>query len=935
MGRDEVAFGPFSYSPEGGLAKDGRAVKLGSRALAILKVLLEQSGDIVSNRDIMARVWPGMFVEEANIRVHIGALRKTLGKNDAGADFIENIPAQGYRFAGPLRTVSGAGRGGPAAPDAEAATVAVLPRNLDRLVGREKTIADIVQKVTEKGFVTITGVGGIGKTSVAIETARLLADSHPDGVHFVDLSTLSEPSLLRPTIAQAMRLSGAGRTEADGFLAAIRGLKALLVLDNCEHLIEDVVPLAEGILMTAPGIRLLATSREILRAQGEWVFRLPPLLVPPGDERAPTAEQAMDYSAVELFVERVTSGDGSFELSDADAPAVAELCRYLDGVPLALELAAARVPMLGIHGLVASLDRVFDVLRGGRRTALQRHHTLRATLEWSYRLLDERERTVLDRLSTIRGAFSGVLAAGVAAYGAVGEEDVVDGIAELAKKSLVSVEHRNRTVQFRLLETTRQYAAERLEESGDGDIVRRNLALCLCRMLEESQSTNTAAWRTIYDGRVDDVRGALEWSLSPAGDPGIAVELTIASAPMWFQLSLTDEFGRRAEKTLAAVRQAPQPDLRSEMALTAHLGPALWNSQGPTPAVKEILGRGLELAHLHGETGYQRRALWGLWLYHQALEEDREALDAAERFGTLLGLPADPNAESMHQRMMALSLLTLGEFDQALAFADLCLSGPAPTRGSSLRGYQFEQRIVAQTHVARISWIKGYPDRAREAAQEAVEQALASGHALSLCFALSLGACPVFSWCGDHDLVAKYADMLVDKTGEASLVVWHSYGLCFQMALEARDCPDPRIAVLRRSARFAELQKGKRLRMLATVAPRLVPRDILAGMATGATNWATAELLRLQAEDIAREDGPAATIEALLARSLELAGAQGAASWRLRTATSLARRHRGAGRVDAALAVLSPVFDGFSEGHDTPDLRDAAALLADLRGGRW
>lgn len=362
------------------------------------------------------------------------------------------------------------------------------------------------------------------------------------------------------------------------------------------------------------------------------------------------------------------------------------------------------------------------------------------------------------------------------------------------------------------------------------------------------------------------------------------------------------------------------------MAITAHLGPALWNSLGPAPEVGAVLLRGLELSQQLGDVGCQRRALWGLWLYYLALEKDLEALDAAERFGDLLGSPAEPGAESMYQRMMALGLLTVGDFDRARDFAERCLSAPAPSTGSSLRGYQFEQRIVSHTHLARISWIQGHPDRAREAMHQAVEQALASGHALSLCFALSLGACPVAFWCGDYDLTARYANLLVEKTSEGSLFVWRTYGLCYQLALEARQGQDHQLMALRRSTRFADVYRNKRIRMLATVAPRLIPPAILDEANEGPTNWATAELLRLTSENA----GDAEAAERMLRQSMEIADGQGARSWSLRTAMSMARRYLETGRHPDAASALSTVYSGFSEGHDTPDLREAAALLGRL-----
>ncbi|MEI9985404.1 MAG: winged helix-turn-helix domain-containing protein [Aliidongia sp.] len=401
-------FGPFRLlASRHALLRDGRAVRLGSRALEILLLLVENAGDLVGKEALLQRVWPDTIVEEGALRTHIGALRKALGDGQEEARYILNVTGRGYRFVAPVTMV-------PLTAAAEAETETAysaplaqhnLPARLNRMIGRDEVVPAVRQQVTQRRFVTIVGPGGIGKTTVALAVAEGLVESFAGGVRFVDLSAVSDPMHVPNALGSALEISVVVENPLPGLIDFLRRRQMLLVLDNCEHVIDAVARLAEAILRRAPDIALLATSREPIRAEGERIYRLAPMAVPPAGTGLAVAE-ALRYPAIELFAERALSGLGGSELTDGDAALIAETCRRLDGIPLAIELVAARVDQLGLRGLAAMLDDHFLVSTQGRRTSIARHRTLGDLMGWSFALLSPIEQTVLLRLSVFRGRFT-------------------------------------------------------------------------------------------------------------------------------------------------------------------------------------------------------------------------------------------------------------------------------------------------------------------------------------------------------------------------------------------------------------------------------------------------------------------------------------------------------------------------------------------------
>lgn len=466
-------FGPFRFFPARQLLLEGETpVRLGSRALEILAALVERPGELVSKNELMARVWPNTVVEESNLKVNVAGLRRALCEGQPRRRYIATVSGRGYRFVAPIDRAE---PGTPSVPQRPAAKrLHNLPSSSTRIIGRADTIRTLLRQLQQHRLVTIVGPGGIGKTTVALAAAEtcIAADEH--GVRLIDLAPLADPQFLPSAVASALGLTIRSENVPAGLTACLQDKQMLIVLDSCEHVIDAVASLAEQIISSAPGVHVIATSREPLRTRGERVHRLSPLASPPGLPGL-TAEQALTFPAVQLFVERAAESLENFELSDADAPAVADICRKLEGIALAIELAATRIDVFGVQGLSDLLKDRFRLLKQRSRTALARHRTLAAALDWSYEFLPEDERVILRRLSVFVGSFTLESASAIIADTTIAIPEVVEGMANLVAKSLVSADVSGAVARYRLLDTTRAYALEKLAESGEhGTLARRH-----------------------------------------------------------------------------------------------------------------------------------------------------------------------------------------------------------------------------------------------------------------------------------------------------------------------------------------------------------------------------------------------------------------------------------------------------------------------------
>jgi predicted ATPase/DNA-binding winged helix-turn-helix (wHTH) protein len=469
----EISFGPFRLLPARRLLLQGdKPVCLGGRCLDLLIALVQRSGEVVSKSELIAKVWPQTVVDEGNLKVRIAALRRALADGQAGDRYIVTVAGRGYCFVAPIIRLA---RSGPAtAQYSETEPLSNLPAPLMRLIGRDEVISGVLVQLGRHRLITLVGPGGIGKTSVAVAAAEGLTGSYEHGVWFVDLTAISDPRLLPAAVGSAVRFDLSAENLSVGLLGFLRDKRMLLVLDNCEHIIEATAALAFRALRAAPYVQILATSREPLGVASEYIRHLKSLEIPLAS-RGLSAAEALDFPAIQLFVERLADVLGEFSLRDIDVPLVVDICRKLDGIPLAIEFAAAAIDALGLRGVVSLLDHPLR-LPATRRTAALRHRTLRATLDWSYRLLSEEEQSTLRRLSVFRGSFTMEAAALVAGDPTCTESEIVDRVVALVAKSLVTADADGSTTRLRLLATTRAYARERLEKSGEVDVIARRQA---------------------------------------------------------------------------------------------------------------------------------------------------------------------------------------------------------------------------------------------------------------------------------------------------------------------------------------------------------------------------------------------------------------------------------------------------------------------------
>jgi predicted ATPase len=444
-----------------------------------------------------------------------------------------------------------------------------LPVQIARVVGREDVIISLAAEATRHRLLSLVGPGGIGKTTVAVAVADRLRAAF-ESVSFVDLASIENGIQMSAAAAAALGLNLRLREDpVDEIAVAVGDRRVLIVLDNCEHLVDLAAAFVEALLGKAQGMTILATSRERLRAAGEWVHQLSPLDAPPASPTL-SAEEARRYPAVEMFEERAAFSLGGYQISDADAPYVAEICRRLDGIALAIELAAGRLAGLGVQGLANSVGDCFSILTQGRRTAVLRHQTLRATIDWSYRLLSPEDQAALRCLSAFNGSFALEDAAFVMApLASLGE--VNHRLASLLDKSFVVAKPQDQAFRYRLLDTTRVYAQEKLAESGEAKASRRRHAehvwILFDRAKAECDQRATTDWLHTFECELGNLRAALDWSFSEDGDGAMGAAITAAAAPIWFHLSLLDEGLSRVERAIAWLRDQSSPDRRLLMQL--------------------------------------------------------------------------------------------------------------------------------------------------------------------------------------------------------------------------------------------------------------------------------------------------------------------------------------------------------------------------------
>jgi len=696
------------------LRRRGISVPIGSRAFEILELLVRSGGELVDKYHIMDSIWPGAIVEENTLQFHISALRKALGTDRS---LLKTASGRGYRLLGQwtVREVTALQHRPDPPVEPRQPFRTNVPIAGSALIGRSMPRQQLLNVLSAYRVVTLTGPGGIGKSVLALAVARNLFPTLDGDCWLVELASLSDPTLVPSAVASVLGLRmGGNDISAASVARAIGSEKLLLVLDNCEHLADAAASLAEALVRLCPNVSILATSREILRIEGEYVYRVPSLDVPPRNPADVASIGA--YSAVRLFAARLTTLDSGFSSRPEDLPLIAAICKRLDGIPLAIEFAAARAATLGLQQVADRLNDRFNLLTGGRRTALPRHLTLRATLDWSHELLTEPERLLLRRLAVFASTFSLEAVGAVVASVESASPEVVDSLSSLVAKSLVVAEINATTPRYRLLDTTRAYAFEKLAESGERERLARRHAEYYRDLFERAEAElemrPTVDWLDDYGRHIDDIRAALDWSFSSAGDTSIGLAITVAAVPLWMQASLMEESRRRIEQALGSLASQTTWDKRREMQLLTAWGVSLLLTRGGAAEMNAAWTSALRIAEELDDTDYRLRALWGLYIDHLTRGDYRTALACAERFHQLTASAAESTDRFMGERMIGTALHMLGNQNDARRHFEQMLGlHLAPDYRPNVTRFPFDQRAQGRSFFLESCGCKASPTR--------------------------------------------------------------------------------------------------------------------------------------------------------------------------------------------------------------------------------
>ena len=941
---DVLAFGPFSLSlAERLLKKADEPIPLGGRAFDILIALVERAGEVVTHKELTERVWRNVNIEEANLRVHISGLRKALGDGRDGARYISSVAGQGYCFVAPIKRSPTERRAAPITTDSDG--FKKLPPPLSRMVGRKDTVRTLSAELMLRRFVSIVGPGGIGKTTVAVSVAHKLLTCFHGGVFFVDLSVLTNPKLVATAVASTLGFVAQAHDPLGSVIAFLSEKKILLVLDNCEHVIDSAAELAERVVSEAPQAHILATSREALRVEGERVHLLYSLDCPPEDADL-TAAEVLRHPAAQLFMERAAASGYSAALSDVEAPIVAAICRRLDGIALAIELAASHTGSLGIRGIAKLLDNRFSLLWHGRRTALPRHQTLNAMLDWSYNLLPEHERVVLRRLSIFVGDFSREAACYIASETDTDETSSTEALESLFAKSLISTTTMYGPTYYRLLGTTHAYAAEKRAERRETNRIARRHANYFIEFLRNDahlQSRFDVRDLSEYSSYIGNVRAALEWAFSDDGDVAVGVELATCAAPLFVGLSLLEECDRWCGTALACLEDAGR-GTRQEMVLQEALALSAMFTSGNTDRVRAALERALALEEAFGDQRHQLQLFYGLYRLLMRLGDFSDALQIARKTAAFAESVREPAGLLVADFMLSTCHHFVGDQAAAQFYGERGMARAAAPGTVTPSFFGFDHRVYAPVSLARTLWLRGFSDQACRMAKTAIDEA-ASRDPLTVCVALSSGV-PVFLWSGDFRTAGDHVDRLIEYAGRHLLEPYRASGIGLKGVIAvAHDNVEAGVNLLRTALAILSAKNlnyyltlfagvlADGLRRIGQVDEGLIAvNGAISRSRNCVSTYDLPELLRIKAQILAAMPryGAAPAISCVT-EAIEVARAQSALALELRSTMTLARLLSEGGRRDQARRELGLVYDRFTEGFQTGDLRLARALLEKLQ----
>ncbi|MGF6768369.1 putative ATPase/DNA-binding winged helix-turn-helix (wHTH) protein [Paraburkholderia sp. GAS199] len=756
-----IEVGPLKVSLQSRtVIRAGALYPLSSRAFALLEALLEDRGSVVSKDTLLDRAWPNTIVEENNLQVQVVALRRALGTS---RDLLRTVSGRGYMLLPQPE----------AAPARSAAFSLGLPF-VDTLFGRSDAVDDVLTLFHTQQLVTLTGAGGIGKTSLAVELCRDTGDLFVC-IRYISLAPLQNDRQAREALLTIFSdvVRGSAMT-VEQLASGLRKARCLVILDNCEHLIETAASIAQTLTAGNSGVRVLATSREALRIPAENVYPVPTLNCP-SDTAA--HDEATGSDAVKLFLHRLRRLAGDFEADATTLPLIGEICRRLDGIPLAIELAAARAATLGLDTVRAHLDDRFAILTGGSRNVLPRHQTLRAVFEWSYRLLSPTEQLLFRQASIFSDGFALEAISELMGRHDVSRAETVECLAGLVGKSLLYID-RTHQRRFRQLESSRAYAHALLDAHGETAEAAHAHAVYFREFFDKgpykAEQIRIEDAHDLLSAEIGNMRAAMSWAFSPAGNVYLGIDLASTAVPILFELPLFEECVWWASVTLDALGNKVKPRIpHTRLRVLSVYASALVYTEGPTPAVEAAWRETLELAEASDDRSLQLRAIWGLWNQKQYAGEPLQALAHARWFQRAAQEFGSPLQVALSRRIIGISLHSAGRHAEARDELLAALAAPdMQVVRWSTTGVRTD--MIAATHatLARIQWFLGDRHGSLQKIEEAEELARQAGHELTLAYVLLEATIPLAILNRDADALMLAVESLQNQCRRAGIRAW-------------------------------------------------------------------------------------------------------------------------------------------------------------------
>jgi predicted ATPase len=893
------------------VSADGQLIRLGSRAFDILELLIDARGKLVTRDTIRRTVWPDTIVEENNIQVHVSSLRKAFG-DDRG--LIETVPGRGYRLNGVE----------PPFADHHTRCANSLERQT-RLFGRLTCIDRVIAASHRSPLVTLTGPGGIGKTRLAFEAAKTLATSAGGSTLVISFASLVDGCFLQDVVAASLGVKRLDKDCLNSRVSAIPGDHGLvIVLDNCEHLIDAAAAVCEQLIEACPNARLIATSREPLCITRESVYIVPALDCPNSGD---TCDQLLASPAVQMFLTHAGVQCSGSVLQTARLALVATICRKLGGVPLALEIAAARTRSVGIECIASELGDRFQVLSGTLRTAVPRQRSLTATLDWSYKLLSTTEQATLRRIGVFSSHFSPDAAQEVADGFPLTAATVKEALAGLVSKSLLTLTWGAPPHAYSLPETTRAYACSKLADAEETGGAFTRHASFLTRHFESQiqrwQVVSSDGWLEELRLEVDNVRSTLDWCLSKGGDLTSGVKLAATVLPYFFDLSLIDECRRRTSLILRRMNEANLRDPSSRMRLLAAFAASRAYTLGPSGETRSAWSEVLTLAVKSGCREFEAHALKGLWESSQFGGEGRRALYFARRLLSLSDQQGNWPQRLLAERMVGVALHFHGDQQEARQHLERMLTFYDHSQHQwKTFGCRVDHGVAMQATLARIYWLQGDTNQARLIAERALHSAQISGHALTIGYVLVEALLPLQIFlCDAHAARESLISLRLISQRFAS-TLWENYACCCDLYIRSLTDESRELIALYRSAldemaaaglgSHACMFQGKLASMLRScgmLAEALGSITATLQQANSVCNfWFVGELKRIEGEiqlELGRPDLAFASFESALALTRQ----QGAHGLEARILSSLAHAKASAGCMESTQVVVAHARD--------------------------